>query len=92
MAAELRGRFGAAAGPAVVVGCGRNDGWRRRHPPGWWRTLVGPGFWQGRHGDIPGEAGLAWRRSVVAYPTVESARDGAGGRGGGAAHRRRRRR
>jgi hypothetical protein len=35
MAAGLRGRFGADAGPTVVVGCGRNGGQQRCHPPGW---------------------------------------------------------
>jgi hypothetical protein len=38
---DLEGGLGAAAGPAVVAGCGQNGG---RPPPGWWRRPVGPGL------------------------------------------------
>jgi hypothetical protein len=54
----------AAAGPAVVAGCGRNGGWRRRHLPGWWRRLVGQGRRRGqavgeiREGGVEGEGQL----------------------------------
>jgi hypothetical protein len=51
---------GAAAGPAVVVECGRNGGRWRRRPLGWWRRPVGPGLWRERHSDIPSEAGGSW--------------------------------
>jgi hypothetical protein len=37
-----------AAGPTVVAECGRNGGWRRRRPPGWWRRPVGQGRWRGQ--------------------------------------------
>jgi hypothetical protein len=58
---DLEGGLGAAAGPTVVVECGRNGGRRWHRPPSWWRRPVGPGRRWGRHGDIPREAGLARR-------------------------------
>jgi hypothetical protein len=85
---NLKGGSGAVAEPAVVVGCGRNGGRRRRRPSGWWRRPVGPVCGGGRHGGIPGEAGLARWRPVVADSATEAAGDRVGGRGGGAAHRR----